>query len=79
MKEPRGLSSALRMARRLVKLPDIHPLHRLVLAIEGSIGQVVYNDSTQLFRVPVMAGSTGSATIRIQKPQHGRRHNVSAK
>ena len=55
------------------------PVAPVVLAIEGSIGQVVYNDSTHLFRVPVMAGSAGSAIIRIQKPQHGRRHNVSAK
>jgi hypothetical protein len=55
------------------------PVAPMVLAIEGSIGQVVYNDSTHLFRVPVTAGSSGSATIRIQKPQHGRRHNVSAK
>jgi hypothetical protein len=54
------------------------PVPPLVLAIDGSIGQVSYNDSTHLFRVPVMAGSSGSATIRIQKPQHGRRHNVSA-
>jgi len=55
------------------------PVAPVVLAIEGSIGQVSYNDSTHLFRVPVMAGSAGSAIIRIQKPQHGRRHNVSAK
>ena len=52
------------------------PVAPVVLAIEGSIGQVVYNDSTQLFRVPVMAGSAGSAIVRIQKPQRGRRHNV---
>jgi hypothetical protein len=55
------------------------PVAPMVLAIEGSIGPVNYNDSTHLFRIPVMAGSAGSATIRIQKPQHGRRHSVSAK
>jgi len=55
------------------------PVAPMVLAIEGSIGQVSYDDATHLFRIPVMPGSAGSATIRIQKPQHGRRHNVSAK
>ena len=55
------------------------PVAPMILAIDGSIGQVIYNESTHLFRVPVMAGSGGSATIRMQKPQHGRRHNVSAK
>jgi len=55
------------------------PVAPMVLAIEGSIGQVIYNDSTHLFRVPVMAGNAGNAIVRIQKPQHGRRHNVSAK
>jgi hypothetical protein len=55
------------------------PVAPIVLAIEGSIGQVTYNDSTHLFRVPVMAGSSGRATIRIQKPLHGRGHRVSVK
>jgi len=55
------------------------PVAPMVLAIEGSIGQVIYNDSTHLFRVPVMAGNAGNAIVRIQKPQHGRRHNISAK
>jgi hypothetical protein len=47
------------------------PVAPVVLAIEGSIGQVAYNDSTHLFRVPVMAGKSGSATIRIQASRLG--------
>ena len=42
------------------------PVAPIVLALEGSIGPVTYDDSTHLFRVPVMAGTGSSATIRIQ-------------
>jgi hypothetical protein len=42
------------------------PVAPLVQAIEGAIGPVAYDSTTHLFRVPVMAGSGGSATIRVQ-------------
>jgi hypothetical protein len=42
------------------------PVAPIVLALEGSIGPVTYDGSTHLFRVPVMAGTGSSATIRIQ-------------
>ena len=45
------------------------PVAPTVLAIEGSIGQVAYDGATHLFRVPVMPGKGGSATIRMQAPR----------
>ena len=42
------------------------PVAPIVMAIDGSIGPVAYDESTHLFRVPVMAGNGSSATIRIQ-------------
>ena len=42
------------------------PVAPSIVAIDGSIGQVAYDNSTHLFRVPVMAGNSSSATIRIQ-------------
>jgi hypothetical protein len=54
------------------------PVAPTVHAIEGSIGAVTYDDTTRLFRVPVMAGTGGSASIRVEtsagavKPPHRR-------
>ena len=42
------------------------PVAPTVHAIEGSIGPVTYDDTSHLFRVPVMAGTGGSASIRIE-------------
>jgi len=49
------------------------PIAPTVQAIEGTIGPVVYDNSTHLFRVPVMAGNSNSnsATIRIQALRQG--------
>jgi hypothetical protein len=38
----------------------------VVQATQGSIGPVAYDETTHLFRVPVMPGKTGTATIRVQ-------------
>ena len=46
-----------------------------VLAVEGSVGPVTYNDATHLFRVPVMAGNGNSANIRIREPLRPLRGN----
>jgi hypothetical protein len=54
------------------------PVAPAVHAIEGSIGPVTYDDTSRLFRVPVMPGTAGSASIRIAtsprgvKPPHRR-------
>jgi hypothetical protein len=54
------------------------PVAPTVHLIEGSIGPVTYDETSQLFRVPVMAGTGGSASIRIAtsprgwKPPHRR-------
>jgi len=45
------------------------PVAPVVQAIEGSIGPVTYDQSTQLFRVPVMSGNSSSASILIEAPQ----------
>ncbi len=45
------------------------PVAPAVLAVEGSIGPVAYDSATHLFRVPVMAGNGGSATIRMEVPR----------
>jgi hypothetical protein len=42
------------------------PVVPTVQAMEGSIGQVAYNEATHLFRVPVTAGEGHSATIQIE-------------
>jgi hypothetical protein len=42
------------------------PVAPFVHAIEGSIGPVTYDDASHLFRVPVTAGTGGSASIRIE-------------
>jgi hypothetical protein len=48
------------------------PVAPIVEVMKGSIGQVTYDDSTHLFRVPVMAGDGGtSATIQIQTARRG--------
>ena len=43
-----------------------------VQAIQGSIGPVTYDDTTHLFRVPVMPGSGKTATIRVAEARSGR-------
>ena len=43
-----------------------------VQATQGSIGPVTYDDTTHLFRVPVMPGKTGTATIRVQNSRSER-------
>ena len=43
-----------------------------VQAIQGSIGPVTYDDTTHLFRVPVMPGSGKTATIRVQEARSER-------
>jgi hypothetical protein len=49
------------------------PVAPTVLADDGSsIGQLTYDASTHLFRVPVMAGTGHSATIRIQASPRAR-------
>ena len=56
------------------------PVAPTVQAVEGSIGTVAYDSSTHLFRVPVLAGSGGSATVRIQGARtHGRGNAVVEK
>jgi hypothetical protein len=47
------------------------PVAPIVKAIQGSIGMVAYDNATHLFRVPVMAGTGGSASIRIEASQPG--------
>src|SRR5450759_2156931 len=42
-----------------------------VMAIDGSIGPVAYDNSTHLFRVPVMAGNSNLSLIRIQASRLG--------
>ena len=45
------------------------PVAPAVLAGDGSaIGQVTYDQSTHLFRVPVIAGTSPGASIRILPP-----------
>ena len=54
------------------------PVAPSVHVIEGSIGPVTYDGTSHLFRVPVTAGTGGSASIRIStlppcvKPSHRR-------
>ena len=45
------------------------PVAPTVQAIEGEIGPVAYDNTTHLFRVPVMAGNGSSASIRIEASQ----------
>jgi hypothetical protein len=47
------------------------PVAPFVHAIEGSVGQVTYDDTSHLFRVPVKAGTGGSASIRISTLPRG--------
>jgi hypothetical protein len=49
------------------------PVAPAVLAGDGSaIGQVTYDPSTHLFRVPVMAGTSRNACIRLSVPPRGK-------
>ena len=50
-----------------VVISGYSPVTPSVAAIEGSIGQVAYNQTTHLFQVPVMPGNNSSATIRIRQ------------
>ncbi len=50
-----------------VVISGYSPVLPMVAAMEGSAGQVVYNQSTHLFQVPVTAGNNNTATIRIQQ------------
>lgn len=43
------------------------PVAPAILAVEGTVGPVTYDEATHLFRVPVMPGPSGSATIRMQQ------------
>jgi hypothetical protein len=45
------------------------PVAPSVQAIEGEIGPVAYDNTTHLFRVPVMAGNGSTASIRIETSQ----------
>jgi hypothetical protein len=47
------------------------PAAPFVRASEGSIGLVAYDSETHLFRVPVVAGTGGSASIRIETSPRG--------
>ena len=53
------------------------PVMPSVTAVEGSIGDVTYNQTTHLFRVPVKAGYNHSATIRVQPSRPGHKQPVS--
>ena len=55
-----------------VTITGYSPVAPIVQAIEGSVGPVAYDDTTHLFRVPVMPGKTGSATIRVQNSRSER-------
>lgn len=41
------------------------PVTPVIQAVEGSIGEVSYDNTSHLFRVPVMPGTAGNATIRL--------------
>jgi hypothetical protein len=46
------------------------PVAPSVHVVEGSIGPMTYDETSHLFRVPVMAGTGGSASIRIETSPH---------
>ena len=60
-----------------ITITGYSPVAPTVHALEGSIGPVTYDEATHLFRVPVMAGNSGSATIRAQKPLPRGRGNIA--